>query len=903
MTTAAPAGSPRAEGFGQYDRRMALAFGLLVFGLVLVALLASGWYLRGVMEREQNQLATITTKVVAKAVSHVSFAGKYQAQLLLEEIQKQQAGLAYIRLLDPQAQVVASSPAQPPDSSLGDGMQAYIDPLLDGREPLRQRSLALPDGTTVREISAVYRGGYGNEVLGVLQIGIFDTARAQALHSGALYIAALLCLLLLLGVAITWRMSRHFGAPVRQLASEMAQERQRLASILDAMQAGTWEWDLASGGVVLNERWAEIAGYSLAELLPLSDQTLTRLCHPDDLVRSQAEAGAHFAGHKARYACEMRVRHKDGHWVWVFDSGSVVARDAGGRPLKMMGARQDITARKRVEEAFRQESERFMALANVSKTGVWEWDERSGALWCSPEYFSMLGRDAPKEQPTIDNAWLELLHPDDRAQAEQCFADYLAAGAVGMYQNEFRMRHGDGRWIWIWTRGSALRDAQGQYTGKIMGTQSDITSIKQAQASLRESQQQLERISNNIPDCMVFQLDCGLAGEQRRMTYISQGVERMHGLSAQAVLDDATLLYRQTVPEDRERLQAHERQCIARMTEFKEEVRSVLPDGSQRWSVVISSPRRTEDGHLLFDGIEMDVTERKQREQEIHELNTHLEHRVQERTAELRAALERLHRAQEELLQSEKLASLGALVAGVAHELNTPIGNAVTVASTLVQAHQRLRAQVENGLTRSALAEYLDDAQEGGQIVERNLQRAAELIGSFKQLAVDQTSTQRRSFALHELTQEITLAMRPSVRKTPFVLQEDIPLGLRLDSYPGPLGQVLMNLINNALLHAFEGRDSGTITVAAKAGPPGWLVLSVTDDGCGIPPEHQKKIFDPFYTTKLGQGGSGLGLHIAYNLVTGLLGGRIELRSQVQQGCQFALHLPLVAPQGTAIGP
>lgn len=701
--------------------------------------------------------------------------------------------------------------------------------------------------------------------------------------------------LLPLGAAIAWRRRRRSGA--RQPAAEMAHERQRLASILEAMQAGTWEWDVAGNTVVLNERWAQIVGYTLQELQPVSVRTFAQLCHPDDLVRSRAAVEAHFAGHTARYACESRMRHKNGHWVWVLDSGSVVERDAQGRPLRMMGARQDITARKQAEEDLREESERFMALARVSNTGVWEWDQDSGSLWCSPEYFSMLGRQLPGGQTTLDSAWLQLLHPDDRAQASQCFADYLAAGAPGLYENEFRMQHGDGHWVWIWSRGSALRDAQGRYTGKTMGTHINVSSIKQAQASLRESQERLQRISNNIPDCMVFQLDCGVAGEQRRMTYVSQGVERMHGLTAQAVLEDVSVLYRQTLPEDLVLLQERERECIADMAEFKVEIRSVLPDGSQRWSVVISSPRRTQDGHVLFDGIEVDVTERKQREQQIHELNTHLEQRVQERTAELRATLERLRYAQEELLQSEKLASLGALVAGVAHELNTPIGNAVTVASTLVQTHRRFEALAGSGLTRSALAEYLDDVREGGQIIERNLQRAAELIGSFKQLAVDQASTQRRGFELGELAQEITLAMRPSVRKTPFQLHIDIPPGLHLDSYPGPLGQVLMNLINNALLHAFEGRSSGTISVGAEDGEPGWLTLCVSDDGCGIAPEHHRKIFDPFFTTKLGQGGSGLGLHLAYTLVTGLLGGRIELDSQPGSGSRFVLHLPLQAPQ------
>lgn len=563
----------------------------------------------------------------------------------------------------------------------------------------------------------------------------------------------------------------HPGKRTAPLAAQVEQARQRLAYVLRAMQAGIWEWDVQTDALQLDARWAEIVGYQLSELAPINGRTFVALCHPDDLADSARRTQDCLDGRTNQYVCESRMRHKDGHWVWVLDSGSVIERDGAGRPLKMIGARQDITARKQAQEALHEESERFVALARVSNTGVWEWDQERQYLWCSPEYFSMLGR-TPQEypldgSPNLQNTWIELLHPDDVQRASQKFADYLAAGAPGMYENEFRMAHANGSWVWIWSRGSALRDAQGRYSGKTMGTHINISSLKETQARLDQ-------------------------------------------------------------------------------------------------------------------------------------LNTELEQRVAARTAELSATLAHLQRAQRELLQSEKLAALGALVAGVAHELNTPIGNAVTVASTLVQTHQRFRAQAEQGLTRSALAQYLSDVGEGGQIVERNLARAAELIGSFKQLAADQTSSQRRPFALHELVQEIALAMRPAIRKTPIELQLQVPEGLRLDSYPGPLGQVLMNLINNALLHAFAGRSSGTITVQAQRLEGGWLHLSVSDDGCGIAPENQQKVFDPFFTTKLGRGGSGLGLHITYTLVSGLLGGRIALDSALGRGSCFALTLPERAP-GTEV--
>ncbi|MGI6408241.1 MAG: sensor histidine kinase [Thiopseudomonas sp.] len=198
-------------------------------------------------------------------------------------------------------------------------------------------------------------------------------------------------------------------------------------------------------------------------------------------------------------------------------------------------------------------------------------------------------------------------------------------------------------------------------------------------------------------------------------------------------------------------------------------------------------------------------------------------------------------------------------------------------------------------MTRSALQGFLDEIREGSLIIERNLARSAELIGSFKQLAVDQTSYQRRPFELKELAHEVLTTLRPTLRKMPFVLRDELCENVRLDSYPGPLGQVLINLVNNALTHAFAGRQEGAIWLRGHI-EEGMVHVSVSDDGIGMMPEQLKKIFDPFYTTQLGKGGSGLGLHIVYTLVNGLLGGRIEVRSTPGSGTCFTLILPRVAP-------
>ena len=300
----------------------------------------------------------------------------------------------------------------------------------------------------------------------------------------------------------------------------------------------------------------------------------------------------------------------------------------------------------------------------------------------------------------------------------------------------------------------------------------------------------------------------------------------------------------------------------------------------------------------------LDITHQREIETEIRELNAELEERVRIRTlkleqanAELADALASLRSMQNELIRTEKMAALGSLVAGVAHELNTPIGNSVTVASTLMEQTEALLNDERAGtLRRSIFDRYLETAAAGTELLLRTLKRASELVSSFKQVAVDQSSDQRRQFDLANVLQEVAVTLAPSYNKTRYKMELALTPDIMLDSYPGPLGQVITNLITNALTHGFEGRDSGTMWLATRRLDGDSVEIVFSDDGIGIPPEHHKRVFDPFFTTKLGKGGSGLGMNIVYNLVTSVLGGKIELRSAVGVGTTLTVELPLVAP-------
>ena len=261
-------------------------------------------------------------------------------------------------------------------------------------------------------------------------------------------------------------------------------------------------------------------------------------------------------------------------------------------------------------------------------------------------------------------------------------------------------------------------------------------------------------------------------------------------------------------------------------------------------------------------------------------------------------AYRQLQDAQTQLVSQEKLAALGALMAGVAHELNTPIGNSLLIASTMQEKTAELAALLNGpGLRRSHLSSYLNDAQKASSLVMRGLRSAADLVNSFKQVAVDRTTEQRRRFDLQQVCHEIIATMMNRIRAANHSIALQVPEMIEMDSYPGPFGQVITNFINNALLHAFQPGASGKMVLGATLTGEGRVQIAFRDDGGGIPHEHLGRIFDPFFTTKLGQGGSGLGLSISYNIVQSLLGGQITVCSSPQDGTCFMLELPLIAPQ------
>lgn len=336
--------------------------------------------------------------------------------------------------------------------------------------------------------------------------------------------------------------------------------------------------------------------------------------------------------------------------------------------------------------------------------------------------------------------------------------------------------------------------------------------------------------------------------------------------------------------------------CLAGQPQRYRRAHQDAVSGSARIIEVELVPEFSDGKVTGMFGLIQDVTDAVAAQESIRELNATLERRVTERTAELEAALDALHQTQDELSSAETRAALSTLIASVSHELSTPLGNSLITANTLQEQSKAFGAMLEGGqIKRSDLQRYVAEVSEGNDLMQRNLQRAAELLKNFRQVANDQASEQRREFDLADAVREVMQTLAPSLKRLPHRVVVDIADGISMNSLPGALGQLLINLINNACLHAFDGIAQGTVTLRASK-QEDHVLLECEDNGVGMSAELQARLFEPFYTTKRGKGGTGLGMSIVQNLVTKTLGGSLEVHSAPGQGTRIAMRLPLRAP-------
>ncbi|MBB5204742.1 PAS domain S-box-containing protein [Inhella inkyongensis] len=313
---------------------------------------------------------------------------------------------------------------------------------------------------------------------------------------------------------------------------------------------------------------------------------------------------------------------------------------------------------------------------------------------------------------------------------------------------------------------------------------------------------------------------------------------------------------------------------------------------------------RTPEGlPWIMAGTLLDIDARKAAEARILELNSTLEARVAERGAELERALEALRESREELAHADTRATLHTVMASAAHELQTPLGNSLICTQNLVDQTREFEGRLAAGdLRRSELRHFVDQVGDNASLAARNLARAAELVDRFRQVAADQGSEQRRVFDLATLVEELIDTLAPTQRRLPHRVECAIAPGIAMDSYPGPLGQVLINLINNANLHAFGPEQAGLLRIEAQPEADG-VLMTVRDNGRGMDATTLKRLFEPYFSTRIGAGGTGLGMTIVDTLVRKTLGGQLAVHSEVGVGTVVTLRLPRRAPERPASNP
>ena len=644
-----------------------------------------------------------------------------------------------------------------------------------------------------------------------------------------------------------------------------------------------------------NNAFCELFGYS-------RDEVIGRTSIDLGLFRDWSDRDRGFA----EYLAKGRVFNAEHDMVTASGNvrrvlRSLTAIEMSGEPMALVQI-IDITERKRAEDELRANRRLLEIVIDAIPMSIFAKDRNSNYVMVNQgmaDFYEKTKEDLLRwhtsDLPIPDETRQKSLRDDEWVFSNQAVLDQPLA----MLQNPA------GSFVPFHSTKIPLFGDDGELIG-LLGINRDITEDRRAQEELRASRRLLEIVIDSIP-MFIFAKDL-----QGRYLVVNQRSADFYGTTKEAILESgvSNLL----ISEAARAAAVAEDEWVFenRATLVIEESLREFARGKRVLIHCTKIPLFGDDGELVgVLGVLRDISQEKRAAEELHaatraleEVNLSLEMTVEQRTAELQRAnaelggtLENLMSSQEALVRSEKLAALGRLVAGVAHELNTPIGNSLLSASALAERTEEFAREISvDDPNRLPLFGYIEDAREASQILLRNLEKAGEIIRSFKQIAVDQASSQRRLFALNEIVDEVLLAHRPMLRNAALVVHVDIPADLWLDSYPGPLGQVLGNLITNAMLHGHEGREHGIVEISATPRGPYQLEIAVRDQGRGISEENLKRIFDPFFTTRMGRGGTGLGLGICYNIVSETLGGTIDVKSRVGIGTTIIMRLPVTAP-------
>jgi PAS domain S-box-containing protein len=670
----------------------------------------------------------------------------------------------------------------------------------------------------------------------------------------------------------------------KQAEEALHQSKNLFQSLIEALPQNIFSKDLEGRFTFANQRYCMTEGKPLTDIIGKTDFDL----HPTELAKKyRADDRRVF---ETRQTLEIVEEHQplggEKFYVQVIKTPMY---DSDGQIIGILGIFWDITERRQAEEALRESEKRYRNLVENAPLGIISVDSKGNIIDVNSMLVAMLGSPSVEAIRGINLlTFPSLIEAGISRDFRHCLDSGLPVIAEHLYNTKW------GKQVYLRYHLTPIRD-QGN---KIIGVQAiveDSTERMLVEKALRESEAEYRSLFKNMHSGFAYHKI--LVDEQQHpidyvFLEVNEAFETLTGLE-DVIGKRATEVFPDIHTIELDLIQVYGQVAL---TGEKVTFDVYFESFGMWFSISAYSP---EPGYFVT--IFEDITERKWAEESLRKLNEELEQRVEARTIELQRtntflqeSLETLERTQRQLVESEKMAALGGLVAGVAHEINTPLGIGVTAASHLAERSQTIGQLYQQGeMNRSDLEKFLTTANESTAMILENLRRAAENIKSFKQVAVDQTHDTKRVFKLKQCIDNVLLSLHPKLKKTSHTVMVQCPEDLELDSYPGAFSQIVTNFVMNSLIHGFEQKDQGCIELQI------WeendtLRMRYQDNGRGMSEDERAHIFEPFYTTKRGQGGSGLGLHIVYNLVTQALDGRITCESTPGSGTIFTIEIPMM---------
>ncbi|MBU1175128.1 MAG: PAS-domain containing protein [Alphaproteobacteria bacterium] len=671
---------------------------------------------------------------------------------------------------------------------------------------------------------------------------------------------------------------------VMEAEAQAREAENRWSFALESARQGVWDSDLRTGTVFYSHMWRVIRGLEQVDEHELTPEAWRGRLHPEDSERVLDTIARQDNGETFANGIEYRERHRDGHWIWILCRGQAVAWDANGKPTRIIGTDSDITEMRNAQAALSEAEGRWNFALQGTGQGVWDADLREGTVFYSPTWRDMRGFGHDEDIDSSADTWLERVHPGDRDRIRDTIGK-LDRGALLHNSFEYRERHRDGHYLWIQSRGEPVAwDASGRPT-RMIGIDIDITVRKELELRVRESLQLVNTMLDNFPGgiCMI---DKHLVMRAANSIYYEINDLDEHWFPVGSKFED--ILRHHAVrgdfgPVDVEAFVAERIQ----LSHYSQPRRFSLPRPTTGAMIEYTITPLAEGGFVMTF---QDISERIKAEEEKSQL-------------------------EKELIQAQRLESLGTLASGIAHEINTPIqyvgDNIRFIAQSLrdmlavLQGYRKsMRRPIDPGLIAEqaeALAE-LEKSLDLGFILEelplaleqsaQGVKQVATIVKAIKEFS-HPGQDEKTEFDINALIETTLIVSRNQWK---YVAEVETDLDPSLPPFrclPGELGQALLNLVVNAA-HAIEsaGRENGLIRVTTRhVGRR--AVITISDNGCGMSEAIRARIYDPFFTTKDIGKGTGQGLTIAFNAVVKKHGGTIDCDSAEGAGTTFTMALPM----------